>query len=353
MAQQIGGTLIGDANRSIEGLQTLDDAGPRDLAFVVAAQIKQLAESKAGVVLAPVAAREKLTEHPDRTLILVDDPQAAFLQMLPHIQPLPARPAAAISPHAVIDPSARIGCNVFIGPFVVIEAGASIDEGASIYAGAYIGPNCAVGADCTIHPQAVLYRDVTLGRRVIIHAHAVIGADGFGYRFVAGRFEKIPQIGGVIIEDDAEIGAGTTVDCGAIGDTRIGSGTKLDNQVMIAHNCKIGRHNVFASQVGLAGSCSTGDYVRMGGQVGIRDHVHIGQRSSLGARSGVHCDIPDGETWIGFPATPEQEQKRLVFSLKRVPEMRDQMKEMTREIAMLKTQLASLIGGDESSKLAG
>ena len=188
----------------------------------------------------------------------------------------------------------------------------------------------------------MLYQDVTLGDRVIIHSGAVIGADGFGYRFTEGRFVKIPQLGSVEIHADAEIGACTTIDRGAIGPTIVGAGTKLDNLVMIAHNCELGRHNVFASQVGLAGSCTTGDYVRLAGQVGIKDHVRLNSGCMVGAKGGVHRDIPEGEIWIGYPATPEAEQKRLVFSLKRVPEMRDRVRVMEKQIALLTKQLEEL-----------
>jgi UDP-3-O-[3-hydroxymyristoyl] glucosamine N-acyltransferase len=217
-----------------------------------------------------------------------------------------------------------------------------IGRGCDIYPGVVIGDGCRIGDNVTLYANVVLYADILVDDRAIIHAGAVIGADGFGYRFREGRFEKVPQLGWVHIHADAEIGACTTIDRGAIGATIVGEGTKIDNLVQIAHNCELGRHNVFASQVGLAGSCSTGDYVRLGGQVGIKDHVHMHTGCSVGAKGGVHKDIPAGETWIGYPATPEAEQKRLVFSLKRVPEMRDQVKAMENKLATLTAELAAL-----------
>jgi UDP-3-O-[3-hydroxymyristoyl] glucosamine N-acyltransferase len=170
----------------------------------------------------------------------------------------------------------------------------------------------------------------------------VIGADGFGYRFSGGKFEKIPQLGTVHIHDDAEIGACTTVDRGAVGPTIIGKGSKIDNLVMIAHNCEVGQHNVFASQVGLAGSTTTGNYVRLGGQVGIRDHVRLETGCTVGAKAGVHKDIPAGETWLGIPATPEAEQKRMLISMKRIPNMRDDVRNLEKQIAALTSELDRL-----------
>ena len=161
-------------------------------------------------------------------------------------------------------------------------------------------------------PNAVLYDDIIVGNRVIIHAGCVIGADGFGYRLVDGRHERIPHFGTVRIEDDVEIGANTTIDRAMVDETVIGQGTKLDNLVMIGHNCEIGRHNLFVSQVGLAGSVTTGDYVVCAGQVGIADHVHLGSRSVLEPKAGVHKDVPDGERHVGVPAIPEADCYRSV-----------------------------------------
>jgi UDP-3-O-[3-hydroxymyristoyl] glucosamine N-acyltransferase len=175
---------------------------------------------------------------------------------------------------------------------------------------------------------------------VIIHAAAVIGSDGFGYRFAQGRFQKIPHTGTVVIEDDVEIGAGTTIDRGMIGATVIGAGTKLDNQVMIAHNCRIGKHNAFASQVGLAGSTTSGDYVRCGGQAGIADHSHLGTGCSIGAKAGLFGTVPDGAEYHGYPAGPAKEQYRIVMTLQKLPEMRKQLRTLEDEVRQLRAQLA-------------
>jgi UDP-3-O-[3-hydroxymyristoyl] glucosamine N-acyltransferase len=193
----------------------------------------------------------------------------------------------------------------------------------------------------------VTYAGTTIGDRVIIHANAVIGADGFGYRFVrtddfpAGRFLKIIHYGNVRIEDDVEIGAGTTIDRGMIDATVIGTGTKIDDQVMIGHNCSIGPHNAFASQVGIGGSTSTGSHVRCGGQVGMSDHLTIGDGASVAAKAAVARDIPAGETQLGYPAGPEAEQLRVLIAQKRLPDLLKTVKNLLKRIERLETQLAN------------
>src|SRR5690606_1194206 len=180
-----------------------------------------------------------------------------------------------------------------------------------------------------------------------------IGSDGFGYRFQEGRFHKIPHTGTVIIEDDVEIGAGTTIDRGMIGATVIGAGTKLDNQVMIAHNCRIGRHNAFASQVGIAGSTTSGDYVRCGGQAGIADHSHLGTGSSVGGKAGVFGTVPDGAEYHGYPAGPSKEQYRIVMTMQKLPEMRKQLRTLEDELQKLRTQLAQIAAATRDEELPG
>lgn len=342
LAERVGGEVRGDADRLVSGAASLETAGPTDISFVQDEKnFRRLQGCAAGAVLiSPQAA--SVIGPLDAALIIVPNPQSAFQVVLPLFRRQFDRPPLGVSPAAWISPSAQIGPNCSIGPGVFVGDNAVIGAECDIYPGVYIGPHCRIGNHVTLHPHVVLYHDVRIDDRTIIHANAVIGADGFGYRFEAGKFHKIPQLGSVHIHEDVEIGAGTTIDRGAIGPTVIGAGTKIDNLVMIAHNCEIGRHNVFASQVGLAGSCTTGDYVRLGGQVGVKDHVRLNSGCAIGAKGGVHKDIPAGETWIGYPATPEHEQKRLVFSLKRVPEMRQQLKDLEQQVARLTEALQRL-----------
>jgi UDP-3-O-[3-hydroxymyristoyl] glucosamine N-acyltransferase len=227
---------------------------------------------------------------------------------------------------------------------VFIDDDVIIGTNCEIHPGVVIGAGCQIGDNTILHANCVLYHDVIIGNNVIVHSGAVIGADGFGYRFTEGRFDRIAQLGTVHIHDDVEIGACSTIDRGAIGPTVIGTGTKIDNLVMVAHNCQIGRHNVFASQAGVAGSTTTGDYVRLGGQAGIRDHIRLNSGCSVGAKSGVTKDVPAGETWIGLPATDEQDQKRQLFSIKRIPGMRDQLQSLEKQLAKMEAEIARLNG---------
>ncbi|MEC7697186.1 MAG: UDP-3-O-(3-hydroxymyristoyl)glucosamine N-acyltransferase, partial [Planctomycetota bacterium] len=208
----------------------------------------------------------------------------------------------------------------------------TIGDRATIHAGVTVMAGCHIGDDVTLFPNAVLYENTVVGPRSIIHAGAVLGAYGFGYSTEGGRHLLSAQLGYVTVGNDVEIGASTTIDRGTYGPTEIGEGTKIDNLVMIAHNCRIGRHNIICSQVGIAGSTTTGDYVVMAGQVGVRDHVHIGSRAVLGAMAGVIGDIPDGECYAGIPATPMREQSFKLAALARLPEMRKQLKRLQRLI---------------------
>jgi UDP-3-O-[3-hydroxymyristoyl] glucosamine N-acyltransferase len=208
---------------------------------------------------------------------------------------------------------------VTVGPNAVVGEGCEVGPNSALHAGVVLGRGCKLGADVVLHPRVVLYDDCVLGDRVVVHANTVIGADGFGYRFQGGRHVKVPQLGWVEIEDDVEIGAGATIDRGTFGATRIGAGTKIDNLVMIGHNCQIGRHNVLAAQVGIAGSCTTGDYVMMGGQVGMADHLRVGERAVVGAQSGLVRDVPDGTSVFGTPAFPLVEAHRRTTSIGKLP----------------------------------
>lgn len=336
LAILVGGEVRGDADRQISGAAALESAGPSDLSFVQDDKnLGRLKHCTAGAVLITAAAAQTLTGPSTFSLILVAEPKAAFQALLSLFRRQQIRPPRGISPAAWVSPTAQLGPECFVGPGAFVGDDAVIGPDCDLYPGVYVGPHCRIGAGVTLHPHVVLYHDVCIGDRTVIHANAVIGADGFGYRFEGGRFHKIPQLGSVQIQEDVEIGACATIDRGAIGPTVVGAGTKIDNLVMIAHNCELGRHNVFASQVGLAGSCTTGDYVRLGGQVGVKDHVRLNTGCTVGAKGGVHKDIPAGETWFGYLATPEQEQKRLMFSLQRVPDMRQQLKDLEQQVAQL------------------
>jgi UDP-3-O-[3-hydroxymyristoyl] glucosamine N-acyltransferase len=215
-----------------------------------------------------------------------------------------------------------------------------------------IMPDCVIGTGVTLYPNVVLYENTKIGDRVIIHAGAIIGGFGFGYRQVDGRHQLSAQLGNVEIAADVEIGAGTTIDRGTYGPTVIGEGTKIDNLVMIAHNCRIGRHNLICSQVGIAGSSTTGDYVVMAGQVGVRDHVHIGDRAVLCSKAGVSNDVRAGEEMLGIPAAPLRQAKLQMAAVSKLPEMRRQFRIMQRQLEELRGEIDAAESDGSEDKAA-
>src|SRR6185312_2155762 len=266
-------------------------------------------------------------------VIRVADPLMAFVQIFQQLRG-PRTEPTIIDPSASVHPTAQIGDGAAIGPFAVIGEGATIGAGTRVGAGVALGRGCRIGAGTILYPSVVLYDDCTLGDRVIVQGNAVIGGDGFGYRFHGGAHVKVPQLGWVEIEDDVEIGAGTTIDRGTFGPTRIGKGTKIDNLVMVAHNCRIGRHNIIAAQSGIAGSSSTGDYVVMAGQAGVIDHVHIGDRSVVAAQSGVTKDVAADTCVMGFPARLEGPTKRSYVVIEKLPELRADVLRIKKHLGM-------------------
>lgn len=340
LAELVGGRIVGATDISISDVAPLQKAGAADITYLEdSKKITKLKTSTAGAVLvaeANIAAAQAATAA---VLVVVKDPQAAFVQIMTHFRPLRPRASIGIDHRAVIAASVKIGDGTNIWPGATIADDVVLGKNCDIHPGVVIGPGCRLGDNVTLHPNCVLYHDISLGSRVIIHAGAVIGADGFGYRFVQGEFIRIPHTGTVRIEDDVEIGACTTIDRAMVGATVIGRGTKIDNLVMIAHNCEIGRHNAFASQVGFAGSCRTGDYVRCGGQVGVADHITIGSQAALGGKSGVMGDIPEKATYYGYPAGPDMEQLRLHLAFRKLPDLRDQVKELEKTVKAMQKRL--------------
>lgn len=331
LADWVGGQVVGDPATPLRNPAALGDAEPGDFSFVTDGEknLKAWAGSKASAAFVP----PNFPADP-RPVIQVADPLAAFIRVVLQLRGDRAEPRE-VHPTAVVHPTARLGPNTRVGPNAVVGEGTVLGANATVHAGAVVGRFCTVGDDFTLHPNATLYDDCRIGHRVTVHSGAVIGADGFGYRLVKGRHEKIPQVGWVELEDDVEIGANTTVDRGAVGVTRVGTGTKIDNLVMVAHNCRLGRHNILVGQVGLAGSCTSGDYVVMAGQVGTADHVHIGDRAVLGAKCGVLSDIPPDTEVLGAPAMPRRDFLRMVVSMQKVGEMRDELRQLKKRVQAL------------------
>ena len=327
LARHVAGTLVG-SGRPVADAATLETAGPGDITLVDAAdKLHQLARSRAAAAIVPQGSGPL-----DRPTIEVPDVHAAFAAVIGLLRPPRRAARIGVSPLAVVDPTARIAADVDIHPLATIAADAEIGRGVTIHSGARIGAGCCIGAGTTIFPNAVLYDDTRVGARCTIHATAVLGAYGFGYKATAGGYVLSAQLGWVELGDDVDVGAGTTIDRGTYGPTLIASGTKLDNQVMIAHNVRLGRHNMICSQVGVAGSTTTGDWVVMAGQVGVRDHVHIGDKAVLGARSGVSNDVPAGLTVLGEPAIDLRDRKLQLATISKLPEMRKDLKRLAARV---------------------
>jgi len=344
IAEILDAEILGDASRSINDVEVVDRATELQLSFIGDLKnVPRLKLSQSKVVVVPLAVRNELAAFPDRTFLLVPEAEPAFLSIAGLLRPPHSRPRIGVSPRAVVDPSAEIGANTNIHPLAVIGRDVTVGHSCDIHAGVVLGDGCKLGDNVTIYPNAVLYNGMLIGSHVIIHAACVIGADGFGYRFVNGGHERLPHYGTVRICDNVEIGAGTTIDRAKIGETVIGSGSRIDNQVMIAHNCRIGRHNLIVSQVGFAGSVTTGDYVVCAGQVGIADHVHLGDGAIIGAKAGVHRDMPGGQSYLGAPAGPVAETTRQLMALRRLPEIRDTVKKMEKELESLRIRLQPVL----------
>ncbi len=334
LAQALGAELIGDPSVEISGAATLSQAKPGEVSFLEnPAHLGQLALSQASAFVVPPG----VVAQDGRPCLCVKDVHNAFLQAAERFRPTRQPMQVGISPQAVVDPSAKVGQNVNIHPFVTVGQDVILADGVTLFPGVHVMAGCQLGEGVVVYPNAVLYPETIIGARAIIHAGAVLGGYGFGYRQEGGRHVSKPQLGWVELGAEVEIGALTTVDRGTFGPTTVGEGTKIDNLVMIAHNCQIGRHNLLCSQVGIAGSSTTGDYVVMAGQCGIADHLNIGHQAVLGAMSGIMSDIPDGSRVVGIPATPERDQKILHVALRKLPEMRQTLKELQQTVAQIKT----------------
>ncbi|HEY2910495.1 MAG TPA: UDP-3-O-(3-hydroxymyristoyl)glucosamine N-acyltransferase [Gemmataceae bacterium] len=329
LAAWVRGEVLGDADLAISNARALADAEPGDITLVDNDRhMEAWHKSPAAAAVVPMT-----TSVNGRPVIRVADPLMAFVQIFQQLRG-PRTEPAIIDPSASVHPTAQIGEGAAIGPFAVVGDGATIGAGTRVGAGVAVGRGCRIGAGTILYPRVVLYDDCTLGDRVIVQGNVVIGGDGFGYRFHGGAHVKVPQLGWVEIEDDVEIGAGTTIDRGTFGPTRIGKGTKIDNLVMIAHNCRIGRHNIIAAQVGIAGSTTTGDYVVIAGQVGIGDHLTIGDRAVIGAQSGVTKSVPSDSRVMGFPARPEGLAKRSYAVFEHLPELRADLNRIKKHLGL-------------------
>ena len=308
----------------------LDEAGPSDIAYLDNPRyVAALATTRAGLLV--VARRFAGAARPDVPTLVVPDPHRVYAAILARLHPDALRPgsafgAAGITPGSFVHPSARLEAGVTVDPGAVVGPGVEVGRGTVVGAGAVIGPSCRIGRDCSIGPQASVLH-AFIGNRVIVHPGARIGQDGFGFALGPRGHAKVPQVGRVILQDDVEVGAGTTIDRGATRDTVVGEGTKIDNLVQVGHNVVIGRHCVIVAQTGISGSATLGDFVVLGGQVGVIDHVTIGTGTQIAASSNVMSDVPPGVRWGGTPAKPMRNWLRELAAVKMLASRRVRAKD--------------------------
>jgi UDP-3-O-[3-hydroxymyristoyl] glucosamine N-acyltransferase len=334
----VEGRCIGNPDFECHGANPPAEAQPNEITMIDDPHRWSVLEtSLAGAVVTPQ--ETDLSKHPHlarMSQIVVASPHDAFKTIVKHFRP----PIDNSSLGTGIDPSALIDPSASVHPSAVIGSGSRIGPRTKVMPGVVIMAQCVIGSDCVLYPNVTLYEYTQIGDRVWIHASSVLGAHGFGYRQNAGRHLPTAQLGYVRVENDVEIGAAVTIDRGTYGATSIGEGTKIDNQVMIGHNCRIGRHNLLCSQVGIAGSCTTGDYVVLAGQVGLKDHVSLGDHTVVGAQAGVMEDCEGHQVYLGSPATPHREQMQIMAVQRRLPEMRREIRVFRRELDSLTQQFS-------------
>ncbi|OGL41691.1 MAG: UDP-3-O-(3-hydroxymyristoyl)glucosamine N-acyltransferase [Candidatus Schekmanbacteria bacterium RBG_13_48_7] len=329
------GELFGNPEIIIRNIAGIKEASEGDLTFLSNPKYISLLEScKASAVIVG-----KNVEHRNLTLIKTQNPYLGFAKVMKAFFVTP-REILGISKEAVIEGETSLGNELSIYPHTFIGRGTRVGDRTTFYPGVYVGRNCSIGSDVILYPNTTIMNDVTIGDRVIIHAGAVIGSDGFGFATDNRIHHKIPQLGSVVIQDDVEIGAGTTIDRATLGNTIIGKGTKIDNLVQIGHNVSIGEGSIIVAQVGISGSVTIGNYVTLGGKVGIVGHIHIEDGVTATAKAGITKSIPKGETVAGFPAKKFRHWLKQMAFLDRGPEFMDLLKELKKRIETIESLLS-------------
>jgi UDP-3-O-[3-hydroxymyristoyl] glucosamine N-acyltransferase len=317
LAADLGGEVIGDGATVIRGVAGIREALPGDLTFIANSRYdSHLAETRASAV---ICSREK--RETGMPLLVVDNPYLAFQRAVRIFRPDQYRPPAGIHPTAVVGADVTLGREVAIGPHCIVEAGVTLGDRVVLMGGCYVGHRVTLGDDSYLYPRVVVRDECVLGARCIVHSGAVIGSDGFGFAFDDGRYHKVPQVGNVVIGDDVEIGANTTIDRATTHSTRIGDGSKIDNLVQIGHNVVVGRHCIIVAQVGVSGSTELEDHVTLGGQAGLVGHIKIGTGATVGAQSGVTKSVTGGTIVTGYPATQHSAWRRLQAFIHRLPDL--------------------------------
>jgi UDP-3-O-[3-hydroxymyristoyl] glucosamine N-acyltransferase len=340
IAERTGGRVIGDASVRVVRIAAVDDVDATALTFATDERFLRAAlESRAAAILADATLVDPSRAYA-KPIVAVASPRLALATLLTLLEP-PRPRGPYVHPSAVVDPSAAIGTGVYIGALVAVGAGASIGAGTVLGAGAIIGAQARIGAGCTLHPRAYVADHCVLGARVVLQAGAIVGSEGFGWAFLDGALQKIPQIGNVELGDDVEIGANTCIDRAQTGVTSVGNGTKIDNLCQIGHNCRIGAHTAIAALTGLAGTTTIGDYVQVGGQSGFGGHLSVGSRAKVAGGSEVWGDVAAGATVGGSPARPHRENLRVQASVRRLPKLYARVEALERSRGLAEGQMQS------------
>jgi UDP-3-O-[3-hydroxymyristoyl] glucosamine N-acyltransferase len=331
LAERLGGSLTGDGSAVVSGIASLADAGPTELSLYADPRYRrELSTTRAGALVT----RERLADVP-LPQIVHPDPFLALALLLDLFHP-PASHTPGIDERAWVAASARLAPGVTVYPFAYVGEGAEVGARSVLHPGVFVGAGASVGEDSVLWPNVVIREGCRVGKRVVIHAGAVLGADGFGFARREGRFVKIRHVGIVDVEDDVEIGANAAIDRGTLGRTLIRRGVKIDNLVHIAHNVEIGEDSAMAAQVGISGSTVIGKRVLMGGQVGLVDHLTVGDEAVLVAQSGVIGDVPGGAKLSGYPARPHREVLKTVAEVRGLDRLKERLRRLEEEVRALR-----------------
>jgi UDP-3-O-[3-hydroxymyristoyl] glucosamine N-acyltransferase len=337
LAEALQARLDGDPARIVTGVAPLDSAGPDQISFLTDARYQAAARaSRAGAFLAAIDG----ADLPGPTLRCAA-PQQALIDLLLLFHP-PAPPPGGVDRTAVVAAEARIHPTATVGPLTVVEAGAIVGGGVHLHALVYVGAGVEIGEGTIVYPHVSLREGVRIGRRVVVHPGAVLGADGFGFAFDGRAHRKIPQVGGVVIEDDVEIGANTTIDRATFGDTIVRRGTKIDNLVQIGHNVEVGEHSLLVAQVGVSGSSRLGRGVVLAGQVGVADHVVLGDGVIASAQSGIASSLEAGVQVMGTPARPIGQARRSTVVYGQLPQLLQRVRALERRLERLAEKLGDV-----------
>ena len=334
IAAAVDGRLVG-AEAMIGGVSSLDEAGAGDLAYVDGDRFIEAARASRASAF---VVGDAIAEIP-RPQVVVANPRYAFVRVVERFFTSPRRPRG-IAAEVMRGVDVEIGPDASIWPFVTLGDRVRLGARVTLYPGVFVGDDAVVGDDSILHPNVTVREGCVIGRRVLIHSGAVLGSDGFGYVQHEGRHHKLPQLGGVVIEDDVELGANVTVDRATFGRTVIGRGTKVDNLVQIGHNVTIGPHSILVAQVGIAGSTRLGSHVVVGGQAGLADHLEIGDRVMIAAQAGVIRNVTEGQIVSGAPAVPHDVSLRTQALLMRLPQLRQQLRELAERVRVLESRPA-------------